>query len=179
MRAPAFLVAILCGALAPQEVPESAPPRAEHAWLQQLVGDWVATFEATMEPGAAPMQMETTETVRAIGKLWIQAEGSASMGGAPFTSIQTLGYDPGQEAFVGSWIDSMQTHLWIYRGQLDESRRVLSLETEGPSFDDPTRTASYRDVIELKDSDHRLLTSAVKAEDGTWTVFLRAEYRRR
>jgi hypothetical protein len=147
--------------------------------LQQLVGEWTATSEATMEPGAEPMRMESTESVRSIGGLWILGEGSASFDGTPFTSILTLGYDPQRKAFVGSWIDSMQTHLWTYVGKLDESRKVLTLETEGPSFADPSKNSKYRDVIELKSADHRTLTSSVQGEDGVWTSFVKADYRRK
>ncbi|MEW6073866.1 MAG: DUF1579 domain-containing protein [Planctomycetota bacterium] len=178
MKTIALLATLLVGAFPRQDVPEPPSPLEEHAWLHQLVGEWTVTATATMEPGAEPMRMESTERVRSIGGLWIVAEGSASLGGTPFTSILTLGYDPPKKAFVGTWIDSMQTHLWTHVGTLDESKRVLTLETEGPAFGDPTRTASYRDAIELTGPDQRVLTSSVQAADGTWTTFLRAEYRR-
>lgn len=168
-------------ASAAPDSPESSPPPSldQHRWLQQLVGEWSATSEATMEPGAEPMRMESTERVRSIGGLWIVAEGSASFGGMPFSTMLTLGYDPQEQAFVGTWIDTMQMHLWTYRGTLDESKRVLTLATEGPAFGDPTKTAKYRDAIEIKDPDHRVLTSSVLGDDGSWKTFLRAEYRRK
>ena len=74
----------------------------------------------------------------------------------------TLGYDSAKGTFVGTWIDSVQPHLWHYTGTLDEARQVLTLESEGPTFDDPTRTAKYRDVIELVAPGHRTLTSSVQ-----------------
>ena len=125
------------------------------------------------------MQMESTETVRSIGGLWIVAEGKASFGETPFLSILTLGYDEKQGVFVGTWIDTMQTHMWSYRGTLDDARKTLTLETEGPAFDDPTKTSPYRDTIELTGPDSRTLSSSVKGADGTWTTFMRAEYRRK
>jgi hypothetical protein len=90
-----------------------------------------------------------------------------------------LGYDPDQKAFVGTWVDTLQTHLWTYRGTLDETKKILTLETEGPAFGDPTQTAQYRDALEIKGPDHKVLTSSAKQADGTWTTFLRAEYRRK
>jgi hypothetical protein len=38
--------------------------------------------------------------------------------------------------------------------------------------------APYRDVIEFKSDDHRVLTSHVRAEDGTWQAFMTANYYR-
>jgi hypothetical protein len=176
---PVSLTALL--ALGAAAVQDMAPPTPldQHAWLQQLVGEWDVVAEATMEPGSEPMRMESTESVRSIGGLWILGEGKATFDGSPFTSILTLGYDPAKEAFVGTWIDTMQTHMWNYAGSLDEERKVLTLATEGPSFGDPTQTANYRDAIEIKGPDHKVLTSSVLQDDGTWNTFLRAEYRRK
>ena len=179
MKILALCIALSLGAVALQDNFEPAKPGDQHKWLEQLVGDWTAKSEATMAPGAPPVVVESTEHVRSIGGLWILAEGSASMGGMPFTTVMTLGYDPAAKAYVGTWIDSMQTHLWHYKGQLDNAKKVLTLETEGPAFDDPSKTSKYRDVIELKDADHRTLSSSVQGADGKWTTFLTAKYERK
>lgn len=178
MKTLTLLLALSAAALAVQDMPKPTPT-AEHEWLQQLVGEWKVTAEATMEPGAEPMRTEGTESVRSLGGLWIVAEGTANWGGDPFTSLLTVGYNPDEKAFVGTWIDSMQTTLWKYRGTLNEKRTVLSLEAEGPAFDDPTRKALYRDAIEIKGKDHKTLTSSVRGEDGQWTTFMRANYHRK
>lgn len=162
-----------------QDAMQPTEPQAQHAWLQRLIGEWDAVSEATMEPGGEPMRMESTESVRAFGELWIVAEGNFDLGGPPLRSMMTLGYDPRRDAFVGTWIDTMHATLWHYVGQLDDEERVLTLETEGPSFDDADTTARYRDRIELVDADHKVLTSSVEDGAGGWTTFLRAEYRRR
>jgi hypothetical protein len=160
-------------------MPEATEPTESHRWLEQLVGEWDMKAEASMGPGTEPMTMVSTESVRAIGDLWILAEGKASFAGRPFTSLLTLGYDPAQKAFVGTWVDTMHAYLWVYRGELDPARKVLSLIAEGPSFDDPAKKATYRDAIEIVDPSTKVLTSSVKGADGTWTEFMRAEYRRK
>ena len=38
--------------------------------------------------------------------------------------------------------------------------------------------AMYRDVIALKDDDHRVLTAHVLGDDGTWQQFMTSNYRR-
>ncbi len=179
MKSFALVAALACGALAVQEVPEPAPLLEQHEWLEQLVGDWDASCEASMGDDTEPMTMESTEHVRSIGGRWILAEGSATFGGDQFTTLLTLGYDPRAEAFVGTWVDTIQDHMWIYRGTLDEAKRILTLETDGPSFDDPSVTAHYRDAIEIVDAYHKRLTSSVLGADGEWTTFMRSEYSRR
>jgi Protein of unknown function (DUF1579) len=39
--------------------------------------------------------------------------------------------------------------------------------------------AKYKDVIEFKSDDHRVLTSHMLADDGTWQPFMTAHYRRK
>jgi hypothetical protein len=184
----ATLTAILTlsvGAYALQETATQEPsmqPAAQsehHAWLQQLVGDWTGVAEATMGPGTEPMRFECTQHVRSLGGLWILAEGAATMQGTPFATLMTLGYDPRQQKFIGSWVDSMQTHMWSYKGTLDDKKTTLPLETEGPDFGDPTKNARYRDVIEVKSKDKWLLSSSVHDAEGKWTTFMTVEYNRK
>ena len=93
--------------------------------------------------------------------------------------LMTLGYDPDQQAFVGTWVGSMMTHMWVYRGTLDADQKVLTLETEGPSFTGDGSTTRYRDTITLLGSDARTLTSSGLQADGSWKQFMQATYRRK
>jgi Protein of unknown function (DUF1579) len=79
---------------------------------------------------------------------------------------------------VGTWIGSMMTHLWVYNGTLDTAGRVLTLNAEGPYMAAEGKIAQYKDVIEFKSDDHRVLTSHMLGEDGEWHVFMVANYRR-
>ena len=177
MKLFATLALLALGAGTYRGLAQSSDPEP-HQWLQQLAGTWTGTAVAT-PPGAEPIHYEVQESVRSLGGLWTVAEGSAAPGGMAVSSILTLGYDPRKEEFVGTWIDSVQTTLWSYRGTLDAAKQVLTLETEGPSFADESRTSRYRDALELKSADHKVLTSSVQRADGTWLTFLRVEYRRK
>jgi hypothetical protein len=154
---------------------------AEHAWLRRLVGEW--TYEMAFldgEPQPAGT-MPGVETVRALGDVWVLAEGRGQgPDGTPTQSQMLLGYDPQQRAFVGTWVGSMMNHLWIYRaGALDARQRILTLSAEGPSFDGAAgKMAQYRDEIEVVDDDERLLHGNVQREDGSWSRFMTARYRR-
>jgi hypothetical protein len=154
-------------------------PQKEHQWLQQLVGEWTYEGEATMVPGQPPSKFDGSERVRSLGGLWILAEGQGEMPGCgAATTVLTLGYDPQQQRYVGTWIGSMMTHLWLYEGSLDAAGRVLTLNAEGPDMAAAGKMAQYKDVIDLKSDDHRVLTSHMRGEDGEWHGFMTAHYRR-
>lgn len=155
-------------------------PQKEHAWLMKLCGDWTSKGEAMCEPGAAPDTWETTEYVRSLGGLWVLCEGRGEMkDGNVMTSVMTLGYDPQIKEYVGNFVASMMTHMWIYEGALDAKEKVLTLNTEGPVFTEPGKYTKYKDVIELIDDDHRTLTSFILMDDGTWFEMMRADYWRK
>jgi hypothetical protein len=118
--------------------------------------------------------------VRSLGGLWILAEGQSQMpDGSPATMIMTLGYDPQRKRFVGTFIGSMMTHLWVYDGGLDAAEKVLSLNTEGPDMAAEGKMATFRDVIEFKSDDHRVLRSHMLGDDGKWREVVTAHYRRK
>jgi hypothetical protein len=157
-----------------------AKPQQEHEWLHKLVGNWVFENEATMEPGQPPLKFGGRDTVRSLGGMWVVCEGEGEMpGGGTAHTVMTLGYDPARSRFVGTFIGSMMTHLWIYDGTLNAERTVLTLDTEGPSFSGDGTMAKYQDIIEFLDDDHRLLKARVQGDDGTWNEFMTANYRRK
>ena len=157
-----------------------AEPQKEHEWLQKLVGEWTYESEATMEPGKPPKRFSGTENVRSLGGLWILAEGQGEMpGGGTATTMMTLGYDPQKKRFVGTWVGSMMTYLWVYDGELDAAERVLTLNAEGPSMATEGKIEKYKDVIEFKNDNHRVLTSHMLGDDGEWHGFMTANYRRK
>ncbi|MFN7009686.1 MAG: DUF1579 domain-containing protein [Allorhizobium sp.] len=156
-------------------------PREEHRFLEKLVGDWVVT-ESPEHEGYDPGDPAKvwTETVRSLGGLWFVAEGRGAMpDGSPGEMLMTLGYDPRLGHYVGSWVGSMMDSLWVYRGRLEPDGRTLTLEAEGPGFDDPERTDIYHDAITFLDDDTRTLTGSVRLPDGTFKTFMSSRMQRR
>lgn len=154
-------------------------PRDAHRWLQKLVGEWRWEMEAPMGPDQPPAKHEGTESVRPLGELWTIGEGSSQMpDGTPAKTVMTLGYDPERQRYVGTFIGSMMTFLWIYEGTLDASGRVLTLDAEGPDFSGQGKMAKYQDVIEWVSDDHRVLRSRMLQDSGEWQQFMEAHYRR-
>ncbi|MBX3117581.1 MAG: DUF1579 domain-containing protein [Fimbriimonadaceae bacterium] len=153
-----------------------ATPQKEHEWLQKFVGEW--TFEM---PGCGEGQEKSTgtETGHMIGGLWAQLNGSGEMpDGSPMTTRMTVGFDPQKGRYIGTWIGSMMTHLWVYDGEMNEAGTTLTLSAEGPDFETPGKMRQYRDVMEFKSDDHRVLTSHMLGDNGEWTQFMEANYYR-
>lgn len=157
----------------------AAKPSAEHEWLDQLIGDWTYEAECSMGPDKPSMKTGGKESIRSLGGLWIVGEGEGKQpDGSPALSIITLGYNPDTKRYVGTWIGSMMTHMWIYDGVMDEAKKVLTLNAEGPDFTNPGKTAKYQDILEMKSADHRILRSQTKGDDGKWVQFMEANYKR-
>ena len=124
-------------------------PTPEHEWLMRLVGEWTYQSSCVMGPDQEPM-----------------------------TGIMTLGYDPIRERFIGNWIGSPMAHMFVYDGTRDASGNVLTLDTVGPSFADPSKMAKYQDIVEVRGPDERVLRSQALGDDGSWTEFMSAVYTR-
>lgn len=155
------------------DVPQPGPG---HRWLQRLVGTWRTEGECAAPPDEAPTRVTGTERVRSLGGLWILAEGEGEMpGDAAARSLMTIGFDPAQGVFLGSFVASMMTHLWLYSGTLEGD--ALTLDTEGPSFFGDG-LARYQDIIALQGNDTRTLTSRMQMPGGSWQQVMSARYRR-
>lgn len=161
-----------------QSCPAPEQPGAQHRWLQRMVGTWRFEGECPAPDGQGAGAFSGRETVRGLSNLWIVGEGENAMpDGTAMTTLLTLGYDPAGEAFVGSFLCSTFTHLWRYRGRLEDDGKTLVLDTEGPSMEGDGLTA-YQDIVTLEDDDHRTLRSRMKAGDGTWKQVVELRYSR-
>ncbi|MGB7158849.1 MAG: DUF1579 domain-containing protein [Tepidisphaeraceae bacterium] len=157
-----------------------AEPQKEHQWLQRLVGDWTMESDCSMGPDKPREKFNGTERFRSLGGIWFIGEGEGEMpGGGTGKMVMTLGYDPQQKKYVGTWIGSMMTQLWVYDASMDAAGKVLTLAGTGPSFAGDGTMAKYRDVIEFQSDDQRTLRSYVQGDDGKWAEFMTATYRRK
>jgi hypothetical protein len=163
-----------------EEIPMKVDVQREHRWLQQLVGEWTYEGEASMGPDQPVQKWHGSESVRTVGDVWVLCEGQGEMPGeGTGTTLMTLGYDPQKQRYVGTFIGSMMTYLWVYEGSLDSAEKALTLHAEGPSCAGDGTTAKYRDVIEMVNEEHRTLTSHMLGADGAWTKFMTAHYFRK
>lgn len=157
------------------EMPPAAP---EHEWLRQFIGEWIFEGEA-LEPGKPPQRSTGSETVRALGDFWIVGEGKTTLAGfGDGRTLLTVGFDPAKGRYVGSWVGSMMTNLWVYEGEVDQASNTLHLYVDGPTFDGSGGTARYRDSYQMVSANERLMTGNVQLPDGQWFTFITARYTR-
>lgn len=149
-------------------------PTAQHQWLHQLVGTW------TMEGGEGEHHSTGREVVSRLGDLWIVGQAETSMGDVAGNLQWAIGYDTEKGRFVGHWIGSMMVSQFIYEGDLNPTGKILTLNTEGPSWEEGCQTgyAKYRDIHEIISDSERLLRSEMQMADGSWTEFMRVTYTR-
>lgn len=153
-------------------------PQKEHEWLHRLLGSWTFEGDCSMGPDKPRAAFNGTEVVRSLGGFWVIAEGDGDMPcGGRATTVMTVGYDPRQGRYVGTWAGSMMSHMFHYVGTLDDAGTTLTLETEGPSPSGDGTMAKFRDVITLTGDGGRTLTAYTPGEDGRWMEFMTARYR--
>jgi hypothetical protein len=155
-----------------------AKPTSHHEWLHQLAGTWDLKHECRMGPDQPPSMVTGRVETRQVGPLWtlIDCHGETPEGGR-WHSLFTLGYDAEKKKFVGTFVASMMTFLWIYEGDLDAEGKVLTLNVEGPSFDGQGM-AQYQDIFEIVDQNHWILRSKMLNPSGQWVEFLVGHHRR-
>ena len=133
-----------------------------------------------MAPGQPPMKSQGVESVRSLGGLWIVGDGHGEMPGRRSgDDADDARLRPEEKRFVGTFVGSMMTHLWIYDGALDAAGKVLTLDAEGPSFAGDGTMAKYQDIIEIRATTTGCSPSRVLGDDGKWNQFMTAHYRRR
>lgn len=155
-----------------------AKPQTEHNFLAPLVGSWTSESECQMGPDQPPMKSSGTIKSRMLGGLWLICD---MAGAAPdktlVESVLTLGFNPEQGRYVGSFIASCMTFAWQYNGAVEAGTRRLVLDTQGPAMDGKG-LANYQDIVEIISDDEWTLSSRIQMADGNWVPFMKAVHRR-
>jgi hypothetical protein len=171
----AVLLAVPVASYAQAPMPKPGP---EHEFLKKDVGTWDAKVEMYTSPGAAPTVSEGTETISMVGPFWQVARFESQMMGEPFHGLGTLGYDPTQKKFVGTWIDSMTPGLSLAEGTYDSGTKTFTGTMEIRDMND--KTVKVRETTEWKDANTRVFTMyGPKGADGKEPVNMRISYKRR
>lgn len=162
-----------------QEPEMTTKPMKEHEWLQNLVGEWRTEGTMQMGPDQPPIKGAGREVTKMFGPLWALAEGQSEMpNGATMNYKHFLGWDVSFKEYRGGWMADVSSHLWKQVGELSADGRTMTLDCVGPHMEKDGETANYRDVIELIDKDHRVMTSHGQDENGNWFQFMRVDFYR-
>lgn len=153
-------------------------PRSEHLWLKKLVGNWAFDSSAVMGPDQPERKSAGTQSVRALGDLWIEGEIREPEEGGEQHSVYVVGFDPGKGRAVGSFASSMMPELWIYDGEFDLAANKVTLNSVGKSMAEDGTMANYQDIIEFTSDDEFLFRSRGEVPGVGWTEFMTMTCRR-
>jgi hypothetical protein len=164
-----LVAVVIAGAGRAQDSGKMPAPQKEHEWLKAFAGEWESEAEMVMAPGQPPVKSKGTESAKLLGGFWLVSEMKGECMGVPVTGLMTVGYDAQKKKYVGTWVCSMCDWLCKYEGSADG--KVLTLECEGP-HPETGKLVKMKDVVELKDKDHKTLTSSMLGDDGKWVTFM-------
>jgi Protein of unknown function (DUF1579) len=133
-------------------------------------------MEIFCDPALPPMRTTGKEHARMLGGFWLVTEAVSESTEMPCSNIITLGYHPGKGKYIGSCVDTMMSHLWLYEGAAEGNKLVLSTYGECPDKPGPVR--QFREIMHLVDTNHKLYTSEILQDDGSWQTCLTIHSRR-
>ena len=84
--------------------------------------------------------------------------------GQPFKGRSTLGYDPENQEYVSTWIDTMSPTFFNFRGTFEGDTLVM----KGRAFDCMSKMeATYRTTEQHKGPDERVFEMFMGLPDGS------------
>lgn len=98
-------------------------PTPQHLQLVKGAGEWTGTLTMYMPEGAQTVQ--ATESVEAVGGLWIQSRFTCDFMGMPYLGTGCIGYDPSRGKYVGTWIDNFSAYFSWMEGDVDASGKLV------------------------------------------------------
>lgn len=129
----------------------------EHAQLKAMEGKW--NTKVTMWMGPEPTTSNGTAVNRAImdGR-FIQTDYTGDFAGEKFTGLGYTGYDNLRKKFVGTWMDSMSTGVYLTHGSYDAATSTYTYAGEFPDFMDPTKSIKVRETVKIDSADQHTMS---------------------
>lgn len=150
----------------------------EHAWLQQSVGNWYASCAYFTTPHQAPIKVQGSESIAALGLYWTVSAFEADMMGTIIKGHATSGYDPRTQTFISMWVDSTNPNMYRFSGQLSDDFKTLTMT--GLNFDPVSgQMASYRSLEHRESATVRTFELFVKPDGKPELPVLQYTYTRK
>ncbi len=167
---------------APEEEAYIVRPTPEHEVLKREEGVWDATVKSFIPGAPEPLVSQGVErNTLMTGGLWLVSRFESDLGGGgqTFEGHGVTGYDPSKSKYVGTWVDSMSTHMMNLEGTYDPKSRTMTYHSE--MYAPGTKTlVKTRGVTEWKGDDARVYTLFVKgADSGEEFKLVEITYKRR
>lgn len=174
----ALLASLLISAACLAQGPPVSSP--EHELLKKDVGVWDASCKFWMIPGQEPVVTKGVETNTMLGETWLISEFKTDFNGIPFLGHSQSGYDPVKKKFVGTWVDSMTTHMAVQEGTYDKETKTFTFVSR---VTDPitTKVRISKMLVKHVDDDHRHFESfdKVDGKEDDWTKTMEINYTRK
>lgn len=141
-------------------------PGPQHKMLAEAAGDWDVTMKTWWEgPGAPAQESKGTAKIKSVldGRFILEEfKGNAMMPDpknmmnmvpTPFEGIALMGYDNVRNMFVGTWCDSLGTHILTYKGTMPPGGKTMTCygEMDEPMMNMYGRMVKYETKFESKD----------------------------
>jgi hypothetical protein len=151
----------------------------QHKFLHKDVGTWDATMKIFPMEGAEPVESKGSETNELLeGGMWLVSRFKGEIFGMPFSGMGTVGYDPIEKKYVGTWVDSMSPYLMVMKGEYDAAKKTMTSVAEGRDMATGQITKSTH-ITRYIDDDTRIFEIHATEEGGQERKVLEIQYKRR
>lgn len=169
------MIALLTSLILTQDM--NAKPGKEHELLKKFEGEWDSVAKFMMEPGKEPAPSKGKESCKLIaGGLFLVTSVDSAMFGGKFAGHGVLGYDLQKKKYTGSWVDSLNSGMYLVEGTLEGNVLTERMEGTEPGTGAPLK---LRLVHELKNADQRVMRVYVTMPDGQEVETGSISYQRR
>jgi hypothetical protein len=151
----------------------------EQKLLQKDVGTWDAAVKLWPVPNAKPIESKAVEKNELLpGGLWLVSRFDGDFGGMKFAGIGTVGYDPVEKKYVGTWIDNMTPHLTVIKADYDPATKTMT--GIGQGRDAATgKESTTKNVTRYLDDNTRVFEMFASDPDGKEFKLMEITYKRR
>lgn len=170
-----WLALALAGAVAAQDgkAPEMTPEQkammeawdaagkigSEHERLKAFEGTWDAATSMWMDPSAPPEAGKGTAVTSSIfGGRFSRMDYTGEWNGQPFTGMAMTGYDNTTKKYVGSWVDSMSTAMFVSEGDYDDATKTWTFHSEMADPMAPGTKFKVRETVKIDSPDQHTMT---------------------
>ena len=133
-----------CLALSLKAQESKSDDQAAYKVLAMEEGVWDAEITMTIANADGKVETSTSkgvETNRMLGGKWLISDFKGEFFGMSFEGHGQNGYDPKKGKYVGTWVDTMSTHIDTLEGTYDEKTKTLTLNanSENPADGKPMK----------------------------------------
>lgn len=139
-----------------------ATPGEYHKWMAKQAGEWDAKVTTWMKPGAPPeVSKAVAKSEMIMGGRYLHTKHTGTMMGMPFEGGSLSCYDNYKKHFESVWMDSMGTGFLMTKGNLDDTKKIL------------TETGIYDDFMTGKKMEFKNVSTTIDDNSFKFEMFMK------